>query len=147
MGDLNRLYRERPALHALDCEPGGFDWLDANDADQSVLAFLRRGESAAEVVLAVFNFTPVPRSGYRVGAPEGGFWAELLNSDAGDYGGGGVGNLGGVEAEEAPLHGQPYSLRLTLPPLGAVFLARRAPESVEESAEPPAGEPGWGARQ
>jgi 1,4-alpha-glucan branching enzyme len=121
--DLNRLYRSVPALHELDCDPAGFEWVDLHDAEHSVLAFLRRaGSNGDRTVLVVANFTPVPREGYRLGVPSGGTWHEVANSDAADYGGSGVGNLGAVEAEEAPSHGRPFSLPLTLPPLGIVML-------------------------
>jgi len=120
--DLNRVYRGERALHELDCDPAGFQWVEPNDADSSVLAFLRSGRSPGEWVLVVGNFTPVVRGGYRVGVPRPGFWRELLNSDAREYGGSGVGNLGGVEAQPIPAHGLPYSLPLTLPPLGILFL-------------------------
>lgn len=123
--DLNRLYREEPALYELDFDPSGFEWVVANDAEQSVVALLRRGRSADEVILVVCNFTPVVRYGYRLGVPFGGFWQELLNSDAEVYGGSGVGNLGGVEAEATASHGRPYSLTLTLPPLAAVYFRGR----------------------
>ena len=119
---LNGLHREEPALHALDFDPAGFEWVDAGDSDQSALSFLRRGGEGDPPVLAVFNFTPVPRAPYRVGAPAGGFWREIANSDAGFFGGSGMGNLGGLAAEEIPCHGRPFSLPLTLPPLAAVFL-------------------------
>ncbi|MFA6434070.1 MAG: 1,4-alpha-glucan branching protein GlgB [Elusimicrobiales bacterium] len=119
--DLNRLYRSEPALYEQNCNPAGFEWIDANDSQQSVLAFLRKGGKAGETILAVCNFTSVPRFNYRLGVPCGGFWKELLNSDAPDYWGGGLGNLGGAAAEEVPSHGRPYSLSLTLPPLSAVF--------------------------
>lgn len=119
--DLNRLYRQEPALHELDCDPTGFEWIDANDSEQSVLSFLRK-DRAGRVVAVVCNFTPVPREGYRVGVPWPGRWAEVLNSDAREYGGSGWGNLGGVRTEPVPHHGRPYSLRLVLPPLAAVFL-------------------------
>ncbi len=118
--DLNRVYRAEPALHELDCDPQGFQWVEPNDAQSSVLAFLRWGRK--DCVLVVCNFTPVVRHGYRVGVPRPGFWKELLNSDAHEYGGSGVGNLGGVEAQPLPAHGFPYSLPLTLPPLGVLFL-------------------------
>ncbi len=120
--DLNRVYRGERALHELDCDPAGFQWVEPNDADSSVLAFLRSGRSPGDWVLVVGNFTPVVRGGYRVGVPRPGFWRELLNSDAREYGGSGVGNLGGVEAQPIPAHGLPYSLPLTLPPLGILFL-------------------------
>ena len=122
--DLNVLYRDEPSLHERDCEPGGFEWVDCNDSEASVLTFLRRGRSPEDVVLVACNFTPLPRPGYRVGVPEGGRWRELLNSDATEYGGAGWGNMGGVDAEPLPHHGRPLSLPLTLPPLGAVFLKR-----------------------
>jgi 1,4-alpha-glucan branching enzyme len=121
--DLNRLYRDAGALHAGDCQPGGFEWIDCGDAENGVVSLLRRGREADPPVVAVFNFTPVLRGGYRVGLPAGGRWRELLNSDARAYGGGGAGNLGGVEAKPVPWHGRPASAVLTVPPLAAVFLA------------------------
>jgi 1,4-alpha-glucan branching enzyme len=123
--DLNRCYRAEPALHELDCDASGLEWVEGNDADQSVYAFLRRGVTPEDSVLVVLNFTPVVRHGYRVGVDTAGVYRELLNSDAREYGGSGVGNLGAVTAEPAAWHGRPCSLSLTLPPLGALFL--RAP--------------------
>ncbi len=123
VADLNRLYRAEPALHALDCDVAGFEWVDCSDADASVVAFLRRAPGAHDV-LVVCNFTPVPREGYRVGVDHARFWRERLNSDARDYGGSGVGNQGGVQAEDKPWHGRRYSLSLALPPLGVLFLQR-----------------------
>jgi 1,4-alpha-glucan branching enzyme len=119
--DLNALYRSEPALHQLNCSPSGFEWIDSNDSQQSVTAFLRKGEKPGDDILVVCNFTPVPRSGYRVGVPRGGFWKELLNSDSSAYWGSGQGNMGGVTAEDRPSHGRPYSLGLTLPPLSVGF--------------------------
>jgi 1,4-alpha-glucan branching enzyme len=119
---LNRVYREQPALHELDTDPAGFEWVDANDNQTSVLSFLRKGKSPTDTVLIVCNFTPVPRLEYRLGVPFGGYWRELLNSDAQDYAGSGMGNGGGVGAESLPAHGRPHSLRMTLPPLGVLFL-------------------------
>jgi 1,4-alpha-glucan branching enzyme len=119
--ELNRLYRSEPALHELDCHPAGFEWIDCHDAASSVVSLIRKGKSTDDIVLVACNFTSVPRHNYRVGAPRGGFWREILNSDARDYGGSGQGNLGGVEAVPIGLHGRPYSLTLTLPPLAAVF--------------------------
>jgi 1,4-alpha-glucan branching enzyme len=119
--DLNRLYRGEPALHALDCSPSGFEWVDCRDAEESVLTFLRRGGPGTRPVLVVLSFTPVARNNYRVGVPRAGYWREALNSDALRYGGGGWGNFGGVEAAPVPAHERPFSLTLTLPPLGAVF--------------------------
>jgi 1,4-alpha-glucan branching enzyme len=122
--DLNRLYRTEPALHALDFDPDGFAWIDCNDHIQSTLSLLRRSRSEDQDIIGIFNFTPVPRHNYRVGAPAGGFWKELLNSDARDYGGSGQGSMGGVEASPISFHGLPYSLNLVLPPLAAVFFKR-----------------------
>jgi len=123
--DLNHLYKTEPAMHQLDNQPGGFDWIDCTDSAQSIISFVRRGKSPDEVILAVFNFTPVPRMGYRVGVPGPGYWTEILNTDAGLYGGSNVGNAGGVYAEFSPKHNQPYSLLLNLPPLGAVYFKGR----------------------
>jgi 1,4-alpha-glucan branching enzyme len=120
--DLNRLYRAEPALHQVDFDPGGFEWMDCSDAEQSVVAFVRRARDPRDLVVVVCNFTPVVRRGYRVGVPVEGFYRELLNTDAGYYGGGNVGNGGGVQAERRPWTGQPWSLGLTLPPLGVVML-------------------------
>jgi 1,4-alpha-glucan branching enzyme len=124
--DVNRLYRAVPALHSLDCDPAGFEWVDLHDAEHSVLAFLRRSPSGASVLVAL-NFTPVAREGYRLGVPAGGTWREIANSDAADYGGSGVGNLGAVEATDVESHGRPFSVSLTLPPLGVVMLEGPAP--------------------
>jgi len=126
--DLNRLYREEPALHELDFQPEGFEWIDCNDSDSSVICFLRKPRTGGDLVLVVCHFTPVVRYGYRVGAPRGGFWREVLNSDALEYGGSGQGNAGGLEAEPVPHHGRPYSLSLTLPPLATVIFRSAAPE-------------------
>jgi 1,4-alpha-glucan branching enzyme len=120
--DLCRLYRDEPALHERDCDPAGFAWLDVDDAQHSVIAFLRRGADPADCMAIALNFTPQPRHERRIGVPAGGRWCEVLNSDAASYGGSGLGNLGGVEARPQPCNGQPFSLRLTLPPLAAVFL-------------------------
>jgi 1,4-alpha-glucan branching enzyme len=118
---LNYAYRCEAALHELDSDPAGFQWVDCNDADSSVLSLLRKKPATSEVMLAAFNFTPVPRYNYRMGVPQGGYWREILNSDAQEYGGGGIGNLGGCHATDVPSHGMPHSLELTLPPLAAVF--------------------------
>jgi 1,4-alpha-glucan branching enzyme len=128
VADVNRLYASVPALHSLDSDPAGFEWVDLHDAENSVLAFLRRGKDGSPVLVAC-NFTPVPRYGYRLGVPVGGLWREIANSDAESYGGSGVGNLGAVEAENVESHGRPFSLPLTLPPLGIVLLesAKKSP--------------------
>jgi len=126
VADLNRVYRSEPALHELDVEPEGFEWLEANDAEASVLAFLRKGKGQhgqrGDLVACVFNFTPVVRHNYRLGVPRGGRWQEIVNTDAEAYWGSGQGNLGGVEASPVRAHGRSHSLNLTLPPLAAVFL-------------------------
>jgi 1,4-alpha-glucan branching enzyme len=119
--DLNQLYRTTPALYELDFSGGGFEWIDSDDADTSVLSYLRLS-SAGEPVLTVCNFTPVARGDYRVGVPRGGIWHERLNSDAAAYGGSGVGNLGTVSAVSPGFHGRPFTLQLRLPPLAAVVL-------------------------
>jgi 1,4-alpha-glucan branching enzyme len=121
MEQLNRVYRSEPALHALDNTVDGFEWVDCNDNATSTISLLRKSESPRDSVLVACNYTPVPRTGYRVGVPHGGYWRELLNSDAREYGGSGMGNLGGVQAEEIPTHGRQFSLKLTLPPLAALF--------------------------
>ena len=122
VADLNRLYRETPALHRRDCEPEGFQWIVVDDDAQSVFAWLRSGEPGDRPVAVACNFTPVPRHGYRIGLPHAGPWREIFNSDAGVYGGSGVGNLGRVWAEPSPSHGMPASATITLPPLSAVYL-------------------------
>jgi 1,4-alpha-glucan branching enzyme len=119
--DLNRLYRDEQCLYELDFHPDGFEWIDCSDSQGSILNLLRKGRAIEDIVLVALNFTPVPRFNYRVGVPRGGYWRELLNSDSREYGGSGHGNLGGIEASPIPFHGRPYSLTLTLPPLGAVF--------------------------
>jgi 1,4-alpha-glucan branching enzyme len=120
--DLNTFYRGQPSLHELDFDPAGFEWVDCKDSQRSVISFLRRGREKDDQTLFVCNFTPVPRWNYRVGVPLEGSWNEVLNSDAPLYGGGGQGNFGGLPAIPLPIHGRPYSLNMTLPPLGiAVF--------------------------
>ncbi|MFZ1919128.1 MAG: 1,4-alpha-glucan branching protein GlgB [Terriglobales bacterium] len=124
VAQLNRLYSSEPAMHWFDNDPRGFEWVDCNDAPASIISLLRKTESPDDSILVVCNFTPVPRLGYMVGVPTGGYWKELLNSDAKEYNGSGAGNMGGTEALPESTHGRPYSLRLTLPPLGALFLKR-----------------------
>ncbi|TPQ46102.1 1,4-alpha-glucan branching enzyme, partial [Prosthecomicrobium hirschii] len=121
VGDLNRLYRALPALHARDCEAAGFRWVVADDRDQSVYAWLRLGDRHDPPVLAVSNFTPVPRPGYRVGLPFAGRWREVLNTDADLYGGSGLGNQGAVVAAAVPSHGLPASAEILIPPLATVY--------------------------
>jgi 1,4-alpha-glucan branching enzyme len=126
MQDVNRIYRRHGALWQRDFIPEGFQWVDCDDAQRSIVSFLRRGEQPDDVMLIVCNMTPVPRSSYRVGVPAPGQWRELLNSDAQIYGGSGQGNLGGVEAAPVGSHGHYQSLSLTLPPLGVLYLAPEA---------------------
>ena len=120
--DLNRLYRSEPALHEQDTDAAGFEWVDANDSEGSVISFIRKGRASQDVVLFVANFTPVPRESYLVGVPRAGFWREVLNTDAAGYAGSGMGNLGGVETLPMSVHGRPRTLSLTLPPLACLFL-------------------------
>jgi 1,4-alpha-glucan branching enzyme len=122
--DLNRLHREEPALHELDFERGGFEWISLGDWEKSVIGFVRKGKSERDVLLVAANFTPAVRQGYRLGAPAPGFWREILNTDAREYGGYGLGNLGGVGTEPVPFHGKADSLNLTLPPLSLLIFKR-----------------------
>jgi 1,4-alpha-glucan branching enzyme len=124
--DLNAAYRGEAALHELDFSPAGFEWIDANDNANSVLSYLRRSRTPGREVVVVLNATPVPQPDYRIGVPAGGRWREVLNSDAAEYGGSGVGNMGGVLATDMPFHGRPHSIVLTLPPLGIVMLREDA---------------------
>jgi len=124
IGDLNRFYRNEPALFETDCNAAGFEWIDCSDTESSVFSFMRKRASTLESIIVVGNFTPLPRYNYRIGAPNGGYWREIANSDAVIYCGSGQGNLGGVEASPFGLHGRPYSLTLTLPPLSILFFKR-----------------------
>jgi 1,4-alpha-glucan branching enzyme len=125
--DLNTQYRAVPALHVGDCDPSGFSWVSGDDAENSVLSFLRQGTEHDEPVLVVCNFTPTPRHNYRVGVPRGGTWEEILNGDAPLYGGSGQGNMGGVTAAPVPWHGRSLSLNLVLPPLAMIALKSPKP--------------------
>ena len=118
--DLNELYRRDPALHEVDFRYDGFEWVDFGDFDNSVVSFIRRAKNRDDFILFVFNLTPVPRSDYRIGVPGPGFYKEVLNSDAAVYWGSNVGNYGGVYTEDVRCHGRPCSIRLNLPPLGAL---------------------------
>jgi 1,4-alpha-glucan branching enzyme len=119
--DLNRVYRTERALHELDFSQEGFRWIDCNDEQNSVISFLRMSKQRSETILTVCNFTPVPRSNYRIGVPAPGIWHELLNSDATEYGGSGQGNLGQARAVSIRYHDLDYSLLLTLPPLSVMY--------------------------
>ncbi|WP_296809668.1 1,4-alpha-glucan branching protein GlgB [Thiocapsa sp.] len=133
VSDLNRLYREQPALHEVDFDSSGFEWIDCHDSSQSVLSYLRKDRSGKQIVAAAFNFTPVPRTNYRIGVPESGFYREALNSDAELYGGSNVGNQGGVEAEPVSWMGRPYSIPIALPPLAGLILVHE-PTSADAVA-------------
>jgi 1,4-alpha-glucan branching enzyme len=122
--DLNTFYRGRRALYERDSEPRGFEWIDCNDSQRSIVSFRRRGCDPDEEVVFICNFTAEPRQNYRVGVPARGEWKELLNGDATLYGGSGQGNLGNVGAAPIPMHGHPWSLNLTLPPLAMIALSR-----------------------
>jgi 1,4-alpha-glucan branching enzyme len=122
--DLNAAYRREPSLHEVDFDTRGFSWVDCHDADNSVVSLLRHARNPADFSLAVVNFTPIPRLDYVVGVPDTGWYREVLNSDAGTYGGSNVGNAGGVPADGPPAHGLPQSIRLTVPPLGFVLLKK-----------------------
>ena len=122
--DLNHTYQREPSLHQVDFEPAGFTWIDCHDNENSVISMIRRARNPNDFTLMLANFTPVPRIGYRVGVPEGGSYRELLNSDAEMYGGGNVGNGGGIAAAARPSHGFNHSLTVTVPPLGVVLLKR-----------------------
>jgi 1,4-alpha-glucan branching enzyme len=120
--DLNMIYRTEPALHELDFAQDGFEWIDIGDWGGSVISFIRKNKTRDQMMLVVCNCTPVPRYGYKVGVPKAGLWKEILNSDGYEYGGSGLGNFGGIEAENVPMHGRKYSLRLILPPLATIYL-------------------------
>ncbi|MBI4233989.1 MAG: 1,4-alpha-glucan branching enzyme, partial [Chloroflexi bacterium] len=119
---LGHLYQGEPALWQQDHQPGGFSWLDPNDAESSVVSFLRWAKQDGDFIACVVNLTPIPRPGYRIGVPRPGLYREVLNSDDDAYGGGNVGNRGGRWAESLPWHNQPYSVSLTLPPLACLYL-------------------------
>jgi 1,4-alpha-glucan branching enzyme len=120
--DLNHVYRSEPALHEGDCDPRGFRWIDPNNSDENVIAFIRTAPSNDRKVVCVCNFSPVVRSGYRLGVPATGYYREILNTDAAVYGGSNAGNAGGTWAGSSASHGFPFSLTLVLPPLGVLWL-------------------------
>jgi 1,4-alpha-glucan branching enzyme len=124
--DLNRVLRQHPALYEVDFAHEGFEWAVSDDAGASVVAFLRKPRDRGATLLVVCNLTPLPRQRYRIGVPLPGYWREVINSDASEYGGSGWGNLGGVEAQEQPWQGRPCSLSLTLPPLSTIVLQQEA---------------------
>jgi 1,4-alpha-glucan branching enzyme len=124
--DLNTFYRGEPAMHRLDCDATGFEWIDCCDAETSTISLLRKSKAEDDTLAIVCNFTPVPRTNYQIGVPRGGFWEEVLNSDAPLYGGSGQGNLGGLHTAPVPCHGRDYMLTITVPPLGMVVFKRRS---------------------
>ncbi len=135
VADLNRLHRELPALHEIDFDASGFEWIDCHDSSQSVLSYLRKDRAGADLVVAVFNFTPVPRTDYRIGVPEPGFYREAINSDAELYGGSNMGNQGGVQSEPVSWMGRPHSLLIALPPLGGLVMVHE-PDHIAEDDLP-----------
>ena len=149
LGDLNRFYKSRPALHATDCDPAGFRWVSGDDAANSVISFVRQTADERQRLICAFNFTPVPRPDYALGVPAAGFYKEVLNTDAKIYGGGNVGNQGGVYSEAEPMHGHPHSIRANLPPLAAVVfeaLTGAAAPPRPAAAKPGAAKPGAAAK-
>jgi len=133
--DLNSFYQSQPALHELDFQSDGFEWMDFHDWEHGIISFVRKSKTQADQVLVVCNFTPIPRYSYKIAVPRSGFWREELNSDAKVYGGSGHGNLGGMQAVSEPAHGKQFSMKLTLPPLGVLFFKWEAPppSSKEET--------------
>ena len=119
--DLNNYYRHTSPLWECDFEHTGFEWIDSHDAENSTISFVRKGNRTRKIVLVVCNFTPVPRLQHRVGVPRGGYWREVLNSDASVYGGSGVGNMGGVQGDQTHAQGRWNSVVITLPPLSVLF--------------------------
>jgi len=138
--DLNTLYRKESSLYLVDFRPAGFEWIDFHDVEKSIISFIRKGKDLRDLLIFVFNFTPIPRENYKVGVPFGGFYREVLNSDSQIYGGSNTGNMGGVFAENLPFHGRPFSLTLTLPPLGMVVL-KPEEENLQQKDEGRKNEP------
>lgn len=134
MRDLLRVYKSEPSLYEVDFDYKGFEWIDFNDNLNSIVSFIRKDESAKKLIIAVFNFTPVVRRGYRIGVPAKGFYKEIFNSDSSVYGGANFGNLGGIWSENIPTHGKEFSISLTLPPLGALYFGIDVPEKELPSA-------------
>jgi 1,4-alpha-glucan branching enzyme len=122
--DLNGLYRKYPALHEVDFDHEGFEWIDANDAHNSILSFTRYSAKKEQQVVIVVNFTPVPRYNYRIGVPEDGNWTEIINSDASEYGGSGMGNMGTVESHPVPYHDEDDSINILIPPLAVIMFTK-----------------------
>lgn len=119
--DLNKIYREMPALFEQDYDPQGFEWIDPNNADESVFSFIRYGKDRKDMAVVVSNFTPVPRENFKLGVPKGGKYIEVFNSDAEIYGGSGMGNMGAVEATDEGWNNREHSVSVTLPPLSTLI--------------------------
>src|SRR5690606_18466254 len=126
VADLNRLYKDHPALHELDCDPAGFSWIAADDAAKSIYTFFRTSRGQQSIVV-VANFTPTPHTHYRVGVPESGRYVEILNSDAEVYGGSNLGNLGSLTTQNQESHGRPFSLEVNIPPLAIMMFTLATP--------------------
>jgi 1,4-alpha-glucan branching enzyme len=122
VSDLNRLIRTEPALHEVDFDHTGFEWVDCHNYQDSILCYIRKAKDSKDFVVVCCNYTPVPRQNYRLGMPKGGWYREIFNSDSGYYGGSNVGNFPGIMAEDMPSHGRPCSISITIPPLGCVVL-------------------------
>jgi 1,4-alpha-glucan branching enzyme len=120
--DLNKFYQSQPALYQLDFEGAGFEWIDCNDIEHSIVSLIRKGRSLDDIIVVACNFTPETLFKYRIGVPLPGYWREVLNSDSKKYYGSGQGNRRTLRTSKKPMHGRPYSLSLTLPPLAAIFL-------------------------
>jgi 1,4-alpha-glucan branching enzyme len=125
VSQLNRVYRGAPALYQQDFTPAGFEWVVADDAERSVFAFVRKAQGGHPPLLVVSNLTPVPRTNYVLGVPQGGYWRELINTDAVEFGGSGWGNLGGVESAPVRSHGRMQSVCITVPPLSTLIFEHR----------------------
>ena len=125
ISDLNTLYRKEPALYEVDFEWTGFEWIDSHNYNDSVLVYIRKAADPEDFLFIACNFTPVVRTNYRLGVPEGGWYDEIFNTDSEFYGGSNVGNYPGVMAEKSESHSRPYSIELTLPPLGVTILKPR----------------------
>jgi 1,4-alpha-glucan branching enzyme len=128
VGSLNHMYRTERALHESDGDPGGFEWVDASDAEKNVVSYIRKDKDGNRRLLVVCHFSPVLRTNYRLGSPQKGFWRELMNTDAKLFGGRGNGNFGGVTTVPIPLHGRPYSITLTVPPLSVLVFRHEEQE-------------------
>ena len=125
ISDLNQFYTAEKALFEIDTEYAGFEWIDFLDRESSVISFIRRGSNKNNFIIAVFNFTPVPRYNYRIGTPAHTMYKEVFNSDSEFYGGGNIGNLGAVNSEKVPCHNRTFSVNITIPPLAGIILKPR----------------------